>query len=386
MIDTRKDHIISVYKQQFSSTPEKFVTAPGRINLIGEHTDYSEGFVLPVAIDRDVMIAFSPRQDDRVQVFSMDFDQKLEIDVTNLGKSTSGWMNYIRGMAWALNDAGYRLSGWQGVVSGNIPIGAGLSSSAALEVAAGKTFCEVTNQGISPTQLALLAQKAEKDWVGVSVGIMDQLISAAGKAQHAMLLDCRSLDMDFVPIPEGISFIVLDTLTRRELTHSEYNTRHAEVNQSEQFLGVQSLRDANCDHLQEHHNNMPKVLYRRAKHVISENERVGQFVHAMRNSEITRMGELINASHASLRDDFEVSSDALNLMVELAQNHKQCLGARMMGAGFGGCALAMIQEGDEDAFASEIGLAYQQVSGLTPNIFPVNSVSGVRAEPFINPE
>lgn len=380
MIDTRKALIVSVYENQFSSSPAAIASAPGRINLIGEHTDYSEGFVLPVAIDRDVTIAFSPRQDNLVQAYSMDFDQKLETDLTNLETSHNGWMNYIRGMAWALIDAGHQLSGWQGVVSGNIPIGAGLSSSAALEVAAGKTFCQASNLEISPTQLALLAQKAEKDWVGVSVGIMDQLISAAGKAQHAMLLDCRSLAMDFIRIPEGISFIVLDTITRRKLTHSEYNTRHAEVNQATKILGVKSLRDASPDLLKENQTSMSRVLYKRAKHVVSENERVRQFVEVMRNSEISRMGELINASHTSLRDAFEVSSDALNLMVALAQNHSQCLGARLMGAGFGGCALAMIKSGDEDAFAREIGLSYQQETGLAPNVFAVHSVDGVSVE------
>jgi galactokinase len=358
------------------------VVAPGRINLIGEHTDYTEGFVLPVAINRDVTIVFSPRQDDLIRVYSMDFDEIFEANITNLGKKENQWADYINGMAWALIDAGHQLSGWQGVVSGNIPIGAGLSSSAAFEVAVGKTFCIASNIEISSTQLAKLAQMAEINWVGVNVGIMDQLISSAGKANAAMLLDCRTLAFEFVPIPLQVSLLVLDTLTRRELTHSAYNNRHEEVKKATQILELHSLRDASIELLQKKQTEMTDTLYRRARHIVTENERVIRFVYAMRNSEINQMGALINASHVSLRDDYEVSSNALDTIVNLAQNQPGCLGARMMGAGFGGCALALLRKGDEDGFKHDVSATYREKTGVEPNIFRVNSADGVRVEPL----
>lgn len=382
MTNTRNNHIVSVFEQRYNTGPAAIVSAPGRINLIGEHTDYTGGFVLPVAIDRDVTIAFSPRKDDLVRVYSMDFDDEIEIHLVKFENEQNRWAEYIQGMAWALIDAGYPLSGWQGIVSGNIPIGAGMSSSAALEIAAGMTFCLASHVEISPTKLALIAQKAERDWVGVNVGIMDQLISAAGRADHAMLLDCRSLAFDFVPIPDQLSFIVLDTLTRRELTHSAYNTRQEEVIEATKYLGLESIRAVNLELLQQKQTTLPGVLYRRVRHIVTENDRVNQFAEAMRNIDFIMMGELINSSHASLRDDFEVSSDALNLMVNLAQNHHECLGARMMGAGFGGCALALLRKGAENVFTRDVSATYQEKTEIEPNIFIVISADGVRVKPF----
>lgn len=382
MIEQRISQLVSVYNNRFHTPPSFIVSAPGRINLIGEHTDYTEGFVLPVAIDRDVTIVFSPRQDDLIRVFSLDFDEIYEANINKLQNGQDHWFDYINGMAWAFINTGFQLSGWQGIISGNIPIGAGLSSSAAFEIAVGKTFCISSEIDVSPTRLAVLAQNAEKHWVGVNVGIMDQLISSAGKANHAMLLDCRTLEFDFVPIPEQINLVVLDTLTRRELTHSAYNTRHEEVKQATKILEVPSLRDASIELLNEKGSSMPKMLYKRARHIVTENERVNQFVTAMRNQEIERMGALINASHTSLRDDFEVSSNALDTVVDLAQNHPDCLGARMMGAGFGGCALALIRKGDEEGFIQDICATYQEKTGIEPNIFHVKSADGVNVNQY----
>lgn len=380
MIETRRQQIITAYNRRFNISPSMIVSAPGRINLIGEHTDYTEGFVLPVAIDRDVTIAFSPRQDDLVRVYSLDYEEEFETHLSSFEKQHQPWAEYIIGMAWTLINAGFQLSGWQGVVSGNIPIGAGLSSSAAFEVAVGKTFCLSSEIEISPTLLAKLAQMAEINWVGVNVGIMDQLISSAGKANYAMLLDCRTLKINHVPIPDQVSFIVLDTLTRRELTHSAYNTRHEEVKKATQILELHSLRDASIELLQEKQTHLTDTLYRRARHIVTENERVNRFVTSMRNNAIAQMGALINASHVSLRDDYEVSSNALDTIVNLAQNHPGCLGARMMGAGFGGCALALLRRGDDDRFSLDVSAAYRGKTGVEPNIFRVNSADGVRVE------
>lgn len=377
-----KNLVVAAHQQRFNENPSAIVSAPGRINLIGEHTDYSEGFVLPVAIDRNVTISFSPRIDDILHIYSMDFDADIKIHLNAIKRGHGGWVEYISGMAWALMEAGFQLSGWEGVIAGNIPIGAGLSSSAALEVATGKAFCLSSSIDLSPTQLALISRKAESDWVGVNVGIMDQLISAAGKENHAVLLDCRSLNYEYVPIPDQISLVVLDTMTRRELTQSEYNARYEEVNLVAKTLGVEYLRDATIDMLKEKKAMLTPTLFRRGKHVIAENQRVIDFTIAMRNSDLLLMGSLINASHNSLRDDFGVSSKELDLIVSLAQNQSSCLGARMMGAGFGGCALALLSNHDVESFSRDIFHAYQAETNIEPHIFNVKSSNGVHGLPI----
>jgi galactokinase len=377
MMQEQVEKVAATYRQYFKENPSSIVTAPGRINLIGEHTDYSEGFVLPVAIDRNVTVAFTPRADKIIRVYSMDFDQELVVHLDEISQSNGGWKEYVMGMAWALLDAGYALSGWQGVFAGNIPIGAGLSSSAALEVATGKTFCVASNLELTPTTLALLSRKAEFKWVGVNVGIMDQLISAAGRKGHALLLDCKTLEFEYVPIPLGVTLVVLDTMTRRELTKSEYNARHEEVVQAAKLLGVQFLREASPQMVEEIRPQMSSRIYQRAKHVVTENQRVHTFSNAMRNNELLMMGQVINASHASLRDDFEVSSPELNLIVELAQKQPECLGARMMGAGFGGCALALLKTDHITSFSEKVFHPYHEQTGIEPHIFNVTSADGV---------
>lgn len=371
------DPMIQTYLNIFREKPSSLISAPGRINLIGEHTDYSNGFVLPVAIDLAISIAMRPREDSIVRVYSMDFDEKKEIDLTSFNKDGEGWIEYIKGIAWILKEEGYSLKGWDGVISGTIPVGAGLSSSAALEIAALKAFSVPNNLDLSPTQMAVLGRKAEIGWVGVNVGIMDQLISAGGKAGHAVLLDCQSLEFEYISIPPDIQFVVMDTMTRRKLSSSDYNTRHDEVYLAAEFLGVSTLREASLRSLKEASEIMDPILYRRAMHVITENERVLSFCDAMRSGDQTIMGQLINQSHASLRDDFEVSSDALNTMVEIAQKQPNCLGARMTGAGFGGCALALIIGEDVNVFIKDVKETYATKMGLVPNIFKVQSNNGV---------
>ena len=377
MVQEQKEKVTAAYRQHFKENPSSIVTAPGRINLIGEHTDYSEGFVLPVAIDRNVMVAFTPRADNIIRVYSMDFDQELVVPLDDMQRSDGGWKEYVMGMAWSLADAGYALSGWQGVLAGNIPIGAGLSSSAALEIAIGKSFCVASNLDLSSTTLAFLSRKAEAKWVGVNVGIMDQLISAAGKEGHALLLDCKTLAFEYVPIPVEVSLVVLDTMTRRELTKSNYNARHEEVIQASRMLGVQFLREATPQLVEDTRAQMSPTIYRRARHVVTENQRVHAFRNAMHNNDLIMMGQLINASHASLRDDFEVSSPEMNLIVELAQKQATCLGARMMGAGFGGCGLALLSTDNVTSFSEKVFHHYQEQTGIKPHIFKVTSADGV---------
>jgi len=379
MSKTIQEKVINTFKDTYHAAPDLLVSAPGRINLIGEHTDYSEGFVLPVAINLGISIALSPRSDNILDLHSIDIDEVMHIELDQLSKDNGGWQEYVKGVAWALSEEGYDLKGWQGVVAGDIPIGAGLSSSAALEIAAAKAFCEAGGFSLTGKHLAKIGKKAEVDWVGVSVGIMDQLISAEGKTNHAVKLDCRSLDTVYVPIPDSVCFVVLDTMTRRELAHSEYNTRHAEIKAVSAALNVPKLRDATLAMLEQEKSLLPAVLYQRARHVLSENERVHAFSKAMEDNNIIEMGRLINESHISLRDDFDVSSEGLNLIVELAMNAPHCLGARMTGAGFGGCALALLEQDYTADFIMTIESTYLSETGIHPHIFAVSSADGVQA-------
>jgi galactokinase len=378
MSDALTEKVINKYFHLYHNKPRLLVFAPGRINLIGEHTDYSDGFVLPVAINLGIKIAMIPRKDHLVKLYSIDLNEELIIDLRALEKEDGGWGEYIKGVAWVMGQRGSTLYGWQGVIAGSIPIGAGLSSSAALLVAAVKAFCLSSDLPLSKIEIAQIGKTAESDWVGVNVGIMDQLISVAGKADHAVCLDCRTLNYEYVAIPENISFVVLDTMTRRELSKSAYNTRHEEIKEASKLLGVRTLRDANLSLLTEKKSLLSDTLYRRARHVISENERVLAFSSAMKNSDLHKMGTLINASHASLRDDYQVSSEELNLIVDIALKQPSCLGARMMGAGFGGCALAIIENANIKAFIKQVAKKYHSETGIQPHIFKVDSEDGVK--------
>ena len=368
------------YIDLFQENPTILITAPGRINLIGEHTDYSGGYVFPAAINLHVALIISPNDQQIVDICSQDFNEQFQLKIGSYEKESSGWKEYIKGIAWALNKKGYPVKGWKGVLTGNIPIGAGLSSSAAFEIAILSAFCHAGNFVLSPVEMAKITQFSEINWVGVNVGIMDQLISAAGLAGHAVLLDCQTMKYDHILIPKEISFVVLDTNTRRNLTSSAYNARHDEVNAAAKKLGVKSLREANMALVEQNLLEVDDVLGKRARHVINENIRVKQFAHAMLNDDIHEMGTIINVSHASLRDDFDVSSPELNLIVEYAQTHPDCLGARMTGAGFGGCALAMHKGLNIDAFCDQVASTYLKSTGITPHIFPVTIEDGVQAD------
>lgn len=367
------------YSDIFNSKPEWMVFAPGRVNLIGEHTDYSDGFVFPLAINMGIVIAFTSRDDDELKLFSLDFNEKFEQRISKSKKEEPSWREYIKGVIWALNKSGYKLKGIQGVFTGDLPIGAGLSSSAALEVATAKAFCIASEIEIIRKNLAKICQKAEREWVGVNVGIMDQLISSIGRSGYAVQLDCRTLEWKYFPIPESACFVIMDTNTRRELSHSEYNTRHKEVEKAADVLGVTHLRDATYSLLQNYKDQLPSSIYNRARHVITENDRVHAFGSAMEANDLQRMGDLLNESHESLRRDFEVSSRELDIIVQLSREQNECYGARMTGAGFGGCALALIEKGEIDPFTKKVTDQYFVKTGIRPNIFKVESNDGVQA-------
>jgi galactokinase len=352
------------------------VRAPGRVNLIGEHTDYNDGFVLPMAIDRAAWIALRPREDGKVRVYSLDFNEETEFALDNIMVEDKGWAEYIKGVAWALIDSGFSLKGWEGVLIGDVPIASGLSSSAALELATARAFASVSNLDWDVPTMARLAQRAENEWVGVSCGIMDQMISAAGKANHALLIDCRSLDTELVPLPPDTAVIVLDTNTRRGLVDSAYNERRSQCEGAAHFFSVSHLRDVSVSQFDIRVAELDELTRRRARHVITENERTLKARDAMLNGDAVELGQLMLASHASLRDDFEVSSDALNAIVESALKHPACYGARMTGAGFGGCAVALVRADAAQDFAEKVKTAYQTRMNLTPNIYICTATNG----------
>jgi galactokinase len=371
-----KPDIVAHFERRFGQSPRWVVRAPGRVNLIGEHTDYNDGFVLPLAIDRAVWIALRPRDDRRVAVYSVDYDESREFSLDDLRHEKAGWIEYLKGTAWALQDAGHKLAGWEGVLIGDVPHGAGLSSSAALEMATARSLAAVGNLDWNPAVMAKLGQRAENKWVGVNCGIMDQLISAAGRAQHALLIDCRSLDTRPVPLPAGTSVVVLDTSTRRGLVDSEYNQRRAQCEAAARFFGVPALRDVTMERFEREGAALDANTRRRVRHVITENDRTVLAADVMRRGDAVALGRLLDQSHVSLRDDYEVSSDALNAMVECASAHEACFGARMTGAGFGGCAVALVRAEAAEDFVRRTSAAYQQRPGHSPAVYVCQATNG----------
>ena len=378
------DKVTREFERRFDAPPALVVRAPGRVNLIGEHTDYNDGFVLPMAIDRAVWIALRPRADRRVVGHSLNLDHVAEFslqDACEAGfptRSTTGWDEYLKGVAWALQEAGYALQGWEGVVAGDVPIGAGLSSSAALEMATARAFATISGLPWDPVAMARLGQRAENEWVGVNCGIMDQMISAAGVAGHALLIDCRSLETHPVPLPQGTAVVVLDTATRRGLVDSAYNERRAQCEAAAQFFGVPALRDVSVSLFQAGAGRLDEMTRRRARHVVTEDARTLQAVEAMQRDDAVALGRLMDDSHASLRDDFEVSSDELNAMVACAQRQQACYGARMTGAGFGGCAVALVRATVARAFANDVAACYQAATGIAPNVTICQATDGAQ--------
>jgi len=367
--------ITQAFKARFGTTPAFILRGPGRVNIIGEHTDYNDGFVLPMAIDRAVWIALRPRRDRQVTVHSLDFDETAEFSLHNLHKG-KGWLEYIKGVAWAMQVERLKVEGWEGIMAGDVPKGAGLSSSAALEMAAARAFASVSDLEWEAVKMACLCQKAESEWVGVNCGIMDQMASAAARAGHALFLDCRSLNFEHIPLPGGLSVAVLDTATRRGLVDSAYNERRAQCETAARVFGVRALRDVNMRAFEARASQLDPLTFRRARHVIRENERVNQAVAAMRRGDAERLGKLLNASHASLRDDFEVSSPALDLMVDVARQTPGCFGARMTGAGFGGSAVAIVNTNKVQEFTAAVAQKYAQQTGLTPNVYICQAAAG----------
>jgi galactokinase len=378
--------LITAFAAAFGREPAHVVRAPGRVNLMGDHTDYNDGFVLPMAIDRWVWIALSPRDDRQIRLHSLEMGEAVAFELDTLEVPRKGWAAYVEGGAWALRQAGHDLCGWQGVLLGEVPMGAGLSSSAALEMAVARACCAVAGLPWNPVPMALAGQRAENDWVGMNCGIMDQLISAAGQAGNALCIDCRRLDYLAVSLPPDTAVVVLDTTTQRGLVDSAYNQRRHQCDLGAAHFGVTKLRDVTPEMAAIGMEDLDPAIQRRVRHVVSENQRALDAASAMQAGDAILLGEIMKASHASLRDDFEVSSPALDQMVASALKSAGCHGARMTGAGFGGCAVALVAIDRLTAFTRGVARGFEARSGISPRIYPCRASSGAEliGEPAAN--
>ncbi len=357
--------------------------APGRINLIGEHTDYNDGFVLPAAINLHTWVAIAPRQDGALVVYSENFDQTAEVLLDDPGIAPNrSWRDYVVGVAVMLKQAGYDLPGANVLIRGELPIGSGLSSSASIEVATGLALLGLANSSMSRLELAQLCQRAENEFVGMRCGIMDQFVACHGVAGHAILLDCRSLDYSVLPLDPEISLVACNTMVKHELATGEYNKRRAECEEGVRLLsrvlpGVKALRDVSLAELERYADRIPEVVYRRCRHITSENERVVRAAERLNAHDLAGFGSLMAESHRSLRDDFEVSCVELDLMVELAGKAEGVLGARMTGGGFGGCTVNLVRSNCVGQFSSSIARGYKQATGIDPEIYVLQAGQGV---------
>ena len=387
---------IDAFKQHFGAAPTFVARAPGRVNLIGEHTDYNDGFVLPMAIDRDVTLIGTPRNDAQVRIHSLNFNQTTEFSLADIQKTGPEWSHYGRGVALALQKAGYHLTGFDAVMYGNVPIASGLSSSAATELATIMAFSasadeneklkienaeknssfSILNSKFSLVEAAKLAQQAENQFVGVNCGIMDQFISALGAAGHALMIDCRSLGYELVPMPSGATVLVVDTTAPRTLAGSAYNQRRAECEAGAVLFNKASLRDVTMAEFKALQPQLPTVVMHRCAHVIMENQRVLDAVAAMKAGDLEQLGILMSQSHESLRDLYEVSSKELDAVVDIARAKVGVYGARMTGAGFGGCAIVLVANEHAAAVAAKIADEYPRRTGRTPNIYPCVASAG----------
>ena len=371
-----RDDVQREFRRQFGAPAPVVTRAPGRVNLIGEHTDYNDGFVLPMAIDREICIACRPRDDGRVIVHSLEYGATAEFSVDALVQEEHSWIEYVKGVAWALGKHGIRLRGWEGCLSGDVPRGAGLSSSAAVELAALRAFAAASRTEWRAQEAAILGQLVENKWIGVNSGIMDQMVVATARDRHALLLDCRSLNARHIPVPDVIAVVVLDTATRRGLVDSQYNERRSQCVAAAHYFGVDALRDVDIGRLAGARGALDATTWRRASHVITENARTLAAADALRDADPRALGRLMNESHNSLRDDFEVTNAELDAIVAIAQAHPACFGARMTGAGFGGCAVAVVDPSSAAQFIDVVTSSYRSQTGLQPSAYICRAAAG----------
>ena len=349
------------FRKLYDQEPQIF-RAPGRVNLIGEHTDYNEGLVMPAAIDFYTTVAIAPRSDTKVNVRSQSFEETVSFDLDHDLRPKHSWSDYVVGVIDQIRRSGECLHGADILIRGDVPIGAGLSSSAAIEVAVGFALLSAKHSTIERTQLALLCQRAENEFVGMRCGIMDQFISCNGRRDHALMLDCRSLQFKLLPLAPSARMVICNTMVKHQHASGEYNQRRTACEEGVRILrkqlpGVRSLRDVTPEQLEQHREALPAVIYRRCRHVVSENLRVESAAEALEANDLPAFGKLMGESHKSLRDDYEVSSRELDVMVEIASKQAGAYGSRMTGGGFGGCTINLVASEQADAFRKRIASA-----------------------------
>jgi galactokinase len=356
--------------------------APGRVNLIGEHTDYNDGFVMPAAIGFSTWVTITPLAERKLSVFSENFGEQIEFDLNDRNPvPRQHWSDYVIGVAVIFEGAGYHVRGANLRIRGEVPIGSGLSSSAAIEVATGFALAANSDLNLDRTELAKLCRRAENEFVGARVGIMDQFVSCHGEANKALLLDCRSLEYKLFPIASKARLVVCNTMVKHELASSAYNERRAQCEAGVKHLAaslphVTALRDVNLEELAQYGHDLPEVIYRRCRHVISENARVLESGEALERDDLNSFGQLMNESHRSLRDDYEVSCPELELMVDLARKVKGVYGSRMTGGGFGGCTVNLVAAEQVGEFKSIIVEGYKKATKLVPDIYVCDPTDG----------
>lgn len=376
--------IADKFRRHFAGKPF-LVVSPGRVNLIGEHTDYNEGFVMPGATDKAVVFAVAPRADGLCHLVSRDFDQEFRCELGRFHRSPLRWPDYLLGVLDQFVKAGHRIGGLNCVFGGDIPIGAGMSSSAAIEGGLAYAVNALFDLRLDGLTLVKLAQQAEHEFVGVRCGIMDQFINIFGRARSVLKLDCRSLGYEHIPFErDDLRIVVSDTMVRRELASSEYNVRRGQCEAGVNALkghepGLRSLRDVGLDLLREHRAELDPVVYRRCEYVVRENIRVAEAGAALARNDLVVVGGLMNLSHAGLRDDYEVSSPELNALVEAARRVPGVLGARMMGAGFGGCTISLVEADAVPEFEARVVRDYEAETGKAPKVHVIRIEAGTHA-------
>ena len=380
--------ITRVFREKFGASPAFIARAPGRVNLLGEHVDYNDGFVLPAAIDRATYIAFSPADSEQTTLIAADFGQRASFSAKTLSAKTQPdgsplpeWACYPAGMMWALAEAGLATPALNAVFSSDVPRGSGLSSSASIEMGFGVAWGQLGGWSIPPMKLAQLGQKAENKYVGVNCGIMDQFASACGEADRLLYLDCRALTWQTVPLPPNVSIVVADTTVRRKLTSGEYNKRRNACEEAVRLLkadlpGITALRDVSVDAFNRFSSKLPAEVEKRARHIVEEIERMQQAIPLLESGNLNQFGKLMNECHASLRDLYEVSCPELDVMARLAQPLPGCYGARLTGAGFGGCTVNLVAQKQAETFAKALAAGYESETGLHPEIYICRASAG----------
>ncbi len=365
--------MLGVYRRAYGECPRGVIVsmAPGRVNIIGEHTDYNDGFVLPTPIDRRIWIAAKPQGGMNVSLYAADYNERTSFQIGGIEFDEGHpWANYVIGVADAMAKRGHALGGANMAIKGDVPIGAGLSSSAAIEVAAAKAFARLFNLDINPVELAYIGKSAENDFVGVRCGVMDQFVGSLGRSGHALFIDCRTNQYEHIPLDPDYRFVVVNTMVKRELTSSAYNERRRQCEEGVRALrkrlpDVVALRDISGEDLERHRLDLPDVVYRRCRHVVAENRRVLEAVDALKRGDIESLGRLLYESHLSLRDDYEVSCRELDTLVEMARRIPGAIGARMTGAGFGGCTVNIVEKEHANEFNEKIMEGYRAATGIS---------------------